>query len=993
MEVRDAAEDEHARFALFDATTGFLAAASRARPLMLVLDDVHAADRASLLLLRFAARELRSAPLLLLATYRTVEARLSEGVSELLGDVSREGQTIELRGLGRNDVACFVEGSTEAAPSDALVTAVHEATDGNPFFITELVGLLAAEGRLEAAEPGAPLGIPEGVRQAIGRRMELLSDGCAELLAAASVVGREFTVALLEGLTDRTRSELLERLSEASSAGLVVDRSTALSRYGFSHALIRETLYAGLAPARRLELHRATGEALEALYADDPEPHLAELAHHFFQAVQAGEAARALDYSARAGRRAMAQLAYEEAASHYEHALELLELESTGADERRLELLLELGAAQAKSGETAKKRQTALQAAALARQIGSAEGLARAAYGLGAGVWASSMTEVDEVVKSHLEEALAAVGPADSVLRLRLLARLGIELQFSSDYMRALDLTREALEMARRLGDPGALAWALTHRHQAVFGVEHPNERLRLSDEIVELGERTGRPQVVLWGHLTRVTNLVELGELHTAELEAGVVARMSEELRLPAFRWYLAMWKSMRALTEGRLEDSERLILEALEVGRPIHGDVAVFFYGLHLFTLRWLQGRLDEVVEGVAATVERERTSPAMRTVLALAYGELGRIEEARREFRRFAAQDFELPRNFSWPPCLGVLAVTCARLGEAAHAPRLYELLLQFEDRFIVGGSLAHALFWPASLTLGMLAALMGRLEDAKRHFEDGLAKSRRIGQRPYVAMGQVEYARALITLGGADEQQKVDGLLAEAVATAEEIGLHRTAAEARELQRDARERGEGDAVFQHRGDFWAIGWQGRESRLRDARGLHYLARLLENPNQEIAALELAVSTGSGAAGSVQPTDQRDAAEAGLREGGLGSAAELLDSRARAEYKRRLDELAAELQEAESFRDPERVARAREEIELLTDELTRATGRGGVDRGAPTPAERARVSVTKAIRQSLKRLARENEPLARHLEATIKTGTFCCYLPGSEPPSWRL
>ena len=196
-----------------------------------------------------------------------------------------------------------------------------------------------------------------------------------------------------------------------------------------------------------------------------------------------------------------------------------------------------------------------------------------------------------------------------------------------------------------------------------------------------------------------------------------------------------------------------------------------------------------------------------------------------------------------------------------------------------------------------------------------------------------------------------------------------------------------------MFQRRGDFWVIGWRGRESRLKDAKGLHYLARLLENPNQEIAALELAVSAGSGAADSMQSPDHRGAAEAGLREGGLGSAAELLDRRARAEYKRRLDELAGELEEAESFNDPERGSRAREEIELLTDEVARATGRGGVDRGTPAPAERARVSVTKAIRQALKRLARTNEPLAHHLEATVKTGTFCCYLPGSEPPSWRL
>lgn len=992
LEVPEGADDERDRFALFDATAAFLREIAKERPLLLVFDDLHAADRPSLLLLEFAVRELRRAPVLVLGTYRDVEARLTQPVAKLLGRLSREGRTIELRGLTRPDVGRFIGDVSGTTPPEGVVAAVHEATEGNPFFVSEVVGLLSAEGRLDTGDgmPLGPLGLPEGARQAIARRLELLSPQCTDLLATASVVGREFTLALLERLAARPPSKLRDQLGEAAAAGIVVERSPALGRYAFSHALIRETLYSTLAPARRAVLHRQVGDALESLYSEAREPHLAELAHHFFQAAQAGEAERALEYSEQAGRRAMAQLAYEEAAAHYERSLEALELHEPGNDARRLELLLALGSAQLRAGEMKKKRESALRAAELARRMKSPEGLARAAQGLGAGWWASGLGTVDEVVRSHLEEALEALGPDDSVLRLRLLARLDIELQFSREHERVDELTREAVEMARRLRDPAALGWALTHRHHAAFGVEHPRERLRLSEEIIALGEGAGRRQLSLWGHVTRVTNLVELGELQAAEAEAGTVARLSQELRLPSYRWYLAMWKTMRALTEGRLEDAERLSLEALEVGRPIHGETAAFFYGTHLWTLRWQQGRLDEIVPAFAATVEQERTSPTFRAGLAFGYAEVGRMEDARREFERFAAEDFELPRNFAWPVFMASLGFACARLGDSARAPVLYERLLPLGDRYIIGGGLAQDLLWPASLGLGVLAATMRRLEDARRHFEDALAKSTRIGQRPYLALAQLEYARALLAGGHAGDRGKAEQLLAEAVRTAEEIGMPRVAEQARALEAAAAAGAAPDeATFRREGDFWTLAYGGRSVRLKDSRGLRHIATLLANPNREISALELA-----GGRAAESAAGARDARELGLAAGGLGAPDDLLDSGARAAYKRRLDELSEELEQAEAFHDPERAARAREELDFLSAELTRAAGIGKSARRAPAPAERARVSVTKAIRQSLRRIDEEHEPLGRHLAAAVKTGTFCRYMPGGDVHvAWRL
>ena len=283
---------------------------------------------------------------------------------------------IALDGLSERDVAEYIELAAATRPADELVAAIHAETEGNALFVAEVVRLLDAEGRL--GETGAALGIPPSVRAVIGQRLGRLSPACRELLSSASVFGREFRLDALAQLAALDRADMLDLLDEAASERAVVDVPGSPGRLRFAHALIRDTLYDDLAPRRRLRMHARAGAALEAVYAADLEPHLAELARHYVAAAPVGFADTAIDYARRAGDRAVGQLAFEEAERHYETALALV------ADAvMRCELLLALGEARARAGDRERAKEAMYEAAQLAERHGLREHLGRAALGYG----------------------------------------------------------------------------------------------------------------------------------------------------------------------------------------------------------------------------------------------------------------------------------------------------------------------------------------------------------------------------------------------------------------------------------------------------------------------------------------------------------------------------------------------------------------------------------------------------------------------------------
>ena len=288
-------ESEGARFRLFDSLTAFLRSVAAERPLLLVLDDLHAADQPSLLLLQFVARELGESRLLVVGAYRDVDPTLGEPLTTTLTEVAREPvtRTLALAGLGEADVARFIELAAPAASAADLGPMVHAETEGNPLFVGEIVRLLVAEKRL-GKPAAAPLAIPQSVREVIGRRLRHLPDECNRLLTLASVLGREFDLAALAAVSGLEPDAILELLDEAIEARVVSVVPGAIGRMRFAHALIRDAAYHRLTTSRRVQLHRQVGEALEVLYSSDLDPHLAELAHHFFESAAGGDVPRRL---------------------------------------------------------------------------------------------------------------------------------------------------------------------------------------------------------------------------------------------------------------------------------------------------------------------------------------------------------------------------------------------------------------------------------------------------------------------------------------------------------------------------------------------------------------------------------------------------------------------------------------------------------------------------------------------------------------------------
>jgi predicted ATPase len=403
---QSAMDSVQARFRFFDALASLLSGAAERRPLVVVLDDLHWADASSLYALEFVARTLPDIPLLVIAAYRHLEAHARDELAAGLGGLARMATRLPLEGLDRDAVGRLAADRARglgSGPPQGIPPAVHEASAGNPFYVDELVQLLARQGRLhDARAHGRPLPLPDGVRDAIRRRLASLDAGSTQALSAAAVIGAEFRVATLASVLHVPPAEILEQLEAPYRAGIVV--AIDPGRFTFQHALVRDTLLESIGATRRAHLHRVTAEALEELHRDDPEPRLAEIAHHFLHAATEAGAERAVRYAARAARQAIGQFGYEEAARLYERGLDVAA--SLPADEARAcELQQGLGEALMRAGDVEGAQRALRAAAEHARRLDDPQRLAQAALASTLGSLSPGLVEAELV--ALLEEALA----------------------------------------------------------------------------------------------------------------------------------------------------------------------------------------------------------------------------------------------------------------------------------------------------------------------------------------------------------------------------------------------------------------------------------------------------------------------------------------------------------------------------------------------------------------------------------------------------------
>jgi DNA-binding SARP family transcriptional activator len=772
-------EAETARFRLFEAVSAFLRRAAETRPVLLVLDDLHAADEPSLLMLRFLARELGDSRVLVVAAYRDVDPTVRDPLSATLAELAREPVTrrIELTGLLESDVAEFIARTTKLTPDRAVVAEIHAETEGNPLFVEEVTRFLLREGALEAGVSPAGIRIPQGVRDVIGRRLGRLPDESQRVLTLASVLGREFPIGALARLSECSETALLDALDEAMAARIVEDVTDAPSRLRFAHVLFRDTLYQGLTAGRRLRLHRQAGAVLENFYGDESESHLAELAYHFAEAAPAGDAGKAVDYARRAGDRAAMLLAFEEAARLYRLALTLIHTEEAAENRRtRCELLVRLGDVQARGGDMPAARETFLRAAELARATGWGELLARAALGYG-GRFIFTRAADDDRVVPLLKEAAQALDQEQSSLRVRVLARLACALsQHEPDTSKAV--SAEALDLARKLDDPATLAYAISGRLWATRAPLDLDERWALSGELIQAGDK----ERVFEGHGSRLMILLARGDIPGVRRELAAQSQLADELGQPSQRWWTQAHRATLALLEGRLSDAERLIADARDLGERAQSYDAVNYFRLQRFALRREQGRLHEVQTDFERAVEDDPGRPLLRCALATVYWELGKYEQARRLFDEITSDLSQLTPNNDCLLAAALLAEIAAEAEDSERADALYGWLSPCDGLNVDTVEVSTG---AVSRYLGQLAATGKRFDQAEDHFASSLAMNERMGARPWYAHTQEDYARTLLARRKRADRKQAAELVAAAHATYSELGMKSHAARASAL----------------------------------------------------------------------------------------------------------------------------------------------------------------------------------------------------------------
>jgi tetratricopeptide (TPR) repeat protein len=788
-------EGEAERLRLFASVTEFLHNAAIASPVVLFLDDLHWADKPSLLLLQHLAQRTARDRLLILGAYRDVDLDRAHPLSDALGALRRlpSYRRVLLRGLPREsvmDLLTTIDPSEEGAPGrEALAAAVYQETEGNPFFIREVMAHLIETGKI-VHEKGrwvgqvtsiSELGIPEGVREVVGRRLSRLSDGCNSMLTLASTMPGGFSWDALKAICNEPEAELLDLLEEALRAQLIAERRGEGGLYDFTHALIRQTLYEELSTPRRVLLHRQIGEALEQLYAANVEPHLAELAHHFYESAPGGDIAKAIDYAHRAGDRSLSLVAWEEAASQYERALLAMDLIPDANEGLRIDVLIALGHALSFAGaERERWRAVFKQGAELARNIGDCDRYARAA--LGFADLLPNPGVIDAEVVRLLEDGLELVGPGESAGRAKMLARLGNELSISEQRERAKQLLAEALQMARRSDDPEMLAFVLaSHMWLATDAAQ----ALDLAREQAEAANRSGDKFAELRAHQQVSAYLLILGDRDGFDRIVEQEERLQHELRIVDY--WTGLHHALQAQMDGHFDDAERIASQAFADLRHENPDNAAQGLGVAMLELRRHQGRLSEMEPAIKVAAERYSAIPAYRAALAFVYSsDRRRQDDARTAFDELARPGFgQLPADPILPGTLCNLAEVCWILGDAARAADLYELLLPRARQCVVIGW-ANTALGPVSRSLAILAATMHRWEDAERHFEDAVRMNEQLRDKPWLAHTRAQYGAMLLRRDHPGDRERARKLLQQALDAAREMGMNGVIEDCLELE---------------------------------------------------------------------------------------------------------------------------------------------------------------------------------------------------------------
>ena len=770
-----AADPDTERHRLHTAVTELLEVVGRRRPVVLVIEDAHWADVPTLLLLRHLARAAGSARLLLVATFRDTEAEVPEALAETLADLRRSDDVvrIRLRALSTEEVRDFVQraasGQTGAEPEE-LADAISELTRGNPFLMCELWRALLETGivdfvgdELLVTRPLSELGTPESVREVVSQRLARLSPATTRVLELAAAVGAEFDLDLIRRASGLDRQDVLTTLDESVRSGIIEELSGHRLGYRFTHELVRRAVYDRLTAVRRAELHLHVGEAREQSDGRSARA-LADLAHHFTAAAPLDGAERAVEYNILAARAANEALAFDEGARLLQTALEL------GVDDenRRARVLLDLGYARHRAGKAPDALEAFTAAADIARRLGDAELLARAAIGYEDTCWRpGAIRDATDL----LEEASAALGDQRSELRVGLLSGLARALDMRGEHQRGAVVRQTAVALARRLNDRAGLANVLMRSYWS-RGATTLEEVIEMLSEAKALGEEMGNIEVQTEAASWRCPSFVAAGDLASARSQVSELLEMAQASAQPFMVHVAEHYRSAIALADGRLQEADDAAQRSDEAARLLTGGTTGT-YGIQLFSLRREQGRLAELAPVVRVLAGTGRDHGSWRPGLVSLLVELGMEAQARQELARIAEQGLDQFRQSLWLAALTYIADACAALGDANMAALVYpELEPLSGTNVMIGHLVTH--YGSADRYLGMLAATLEEWDLAADHFERAIALNRQMGARTWLAHTDYEYARALLA-SGRRHDRRAASLLGEAQELADRIGL--------------------------------------------------------------------------------------------------------------------------------------------------------------------------------------------------------------------------
>jgi class 3 adenylate cyclase/tetratricopeptide (TPR) repeat protein len=767
------ADLESDRWALYGAVVEALTCASRDAPVVVILDDLHWTDAPSVALLRYVATSQADMRVLLIGTFRDAEIGPTHPLADTLAALHREAgvDRVRLDGLGDLEMLHLLErmaGHTMDDQGLALRDALVSETDGNPFFVGEILRHLAETGTILQQESGRWVavtdlrerGLPVSVREVIGRRVARLGEDTRRALACASVIGRDFALPLLADVLDRNEDTVLDLIEPAIEAAIIAE--VAPNHFTFTHALVEHALYDELSATRRARMHRLVAEALEASVGDNPRGAVTELAHHWSEATTPQDVTKAIDYAQLAGDFALEQLAPDESVRWYRRALELLDRDMTTDRHRRALLLVGLGDAQRQTGDP-DFLATLVVAGNLARMEGDADLLVRAALATNTGFTHTTGTVVADIV-ALLEAAMVVTEGETSARRAKILAVLATELVYG-DPDRARDLAGDAIQLAREVGDDATLVWVVVRAQLPCQTPDTLAERCELANVVVAAAERLD--DIVLRWHVgaTMSISLVEAGELDTAKGIFAMCEDVARKLGQPHMVWNTALERCSYQIIAGNATAAEASATEALNIGIASGQADALMFYGVQLHAIREMQGRTDEIIELFAEAVEDNPGLPALRAGLAHAYMAVGRSTDA----ARVLAPDIEdkfasFPFDVTWTLGMHVCAETVAELGLAEPATSLYERLAPFGHVLPCAGPTVYPVLADA---LGRLATTLEWFEAAEEHFAHAHAFHKRMPAPYYLARTDLAWAGMCLRRDATGDRARARSLVEHAL----------------------------------------------------------------------------------------------------------------------------------------------------------------------------------------------------------------------------------